>query len=127
LVVGVSAGNQSAWTFPLYVFLTVYGVLIYFVCALLSPSDLSYYEGYKEYFFSRRKMVLRGYGRDVADLCDDYIFHFVEPIQEFRVGLFILLSLFAIRLRNEPFQAAFAVLALLSEILFYFRQFFTLA
>ena len=72
-------------------------------------------------------MVLRGYGRDVADLCDDYIFHFVEPIQEFRVGLFILLSLFAIRLRNEPFQAAFAVLALLSEILFYFRQFFTVA
>ena len=31
----------SRWTFPLYVFLTVYGALVYFLCALLSPNDLS--------------------------------------------------------------------------------------
>jgi apolipoprotein N-acyltransferase len=43
------------WTFPLYVFVAVYGAVVYFLCALLSPNDLSHYEGYKEYFFSRRK------------------------------------------------------------------------
>ena len=62
-----------------------------------------------------------------ADLSDDYSFHSVGPLHQFRVGLFILLSLFAIRVRKERFHAAFAVLALLSEILFYLRRFFTLA
>jgi hypothetical protein len=43
------------WTFPLYVFVIVYGVLIYFLCALLSPENLTHFSGFKEYFFSRRK------------------------------------------------------------------------
>jgi hypothetical protein len=29
------------WTFPLYVFVAVYGAVVYFLCALLSPNDLS--------------------------------------------------------------------------------------
>src|SRR5215469_18811838 len=88
----------SRWTFPLYVFVAVYGAVVYFVCALLSPNDLGHYEGYKEYFFSRRKWFFGAMAvMFVADLCDDYIFHSVGPIHQFRVGLFILLSLFAIR------------------------------
>jgi hypothetical protein len=63
----------------------------------------------------------------VADLCDDYIFYSVSPINQFRVGLFILLSFLAIKLGSERFHAAFALFALLSEILFYLRQFFTFA
>jgi len=119
LVVGVSASNRSR-TFPLYVFVAVYGAVVYFLCALLSPNDLSHYEGYKEYFFSRRKWFFGAMAvMFVADLSDDYIFHLV--------GLFILLSLFAIKLRNGRFHAAFALFALLSEIFFYLRQFFTLA
>ena len=73
-------------------------------------------------------MVLRAMAvMFAADLSDDYIFHSVGPLHQFRVGLFILLSLFAIRAKNERFHEAFAVLALLSEILFYLRQFFSLA
>jgi hypothetical protein len=53
------------WTFPLYVFVAVYGAVVYFVCALLSPYDLGHYEGYKEYFLPP-EMVLRGNGRDVC-------------------------------------------------------------
>ena len=73
-------------------------------------------------------MVLRAMAvMFAADLSDDYIFHSVGPLHQFRVGLFILLSLLAIKLRNERFHAAFALFALLSEILFYLRQFFTFA
>jgi hypothetical protein len=39
----------------------------------------------------------------------------------------LLLSLLAIKVRNERFHAAFAVFALLSEIFYYLRLFFTLA
>ena len=106
----------------------MYGVIVYFLCALLSPDDLSHYEGYKEYFFSRRNWFFGTMAvMFVADLFDDYIFHSVRAIHQFRVGLFILLSLLAIKLRNERFHAAFALFALLSEILFYLRQFFTFA
>ena len=62
------------WTFPLYVFVTVYGVLVYFLCALLSPNDLSLYQGYKEYFFSRRKWLFGEMAvMFVADLDDTYM------------------------------------------------------
>ena len=128
LVVGVSAGNQSTVDLSSLLFLTVYGVLIYFVCALFSPSDLSYYEGYKEYFFSRRKMVLRGYGRDV---CSRSMRRLHFPLRRAYTGVpsrpFHSVESLCNKTKEEPFQAAFAVLALLSEILFYFRQFFTVA
>ena len=117
------------WTFPLYVFLTVYGVLVYFLCALLSPSDLSQYEGYKEYFFSRRKWFFGAMAvMFVADLYDTYLkglehFHALGLTYQLRTGLILLLSLLAIKVRNERFHSAFAVFALAFEIFFYLRQF----
>lgn len=43
------------WTFQLYAFVLCYAFLIYLICALLFPSDLSGYQGYKDYFLSRRR------------------------------------------------------------------------
>ena len=68
----------------------------------------------------------------VADLYDTYMkgpkhFHALGHMYQFQRGFYIVFSLFAIRLRNERFHAAFAVFALLSEIFFYLRQFFTFA
>src|SRR5215469_3733584 len=108
------------WTFPLYVFVTVYGVLIYFLCALLSPTDLSQYEGYKEYFFSRRKWFFGAMAvMFVADLYDTYMkglehFHALGLTYHLRTGFVLLLSLLAIKVSNERFHAAFAVIALLA-------------
>jgi len=112
----------SRWTFPLYVFVTTYGVLVYFLCALLSPSDLSLYEGYKEYFFSRRKWFFGAMAvMFVAELYDIYMkgpefFYSAGHLYQFRVGFFILFSLLAIKVRNERFHAAFAVLAVVFQI-----------
>ena len=111
----------------------MYGVIVYFLCALLSPSDLSQYEGYKEYFFSRRKWFFGAMAvMFVADLYDTYMkglehFHALGLTYQLRTGLILLLSLLAIKVRNERFHAAFAVFALLSEIFYYLRLFFTVA
>jgi hypothetical protein len=43
------------WTFPLYSFLVLYGILLYLLCALLFPNGLEQYERFKDYFYSRRK------------------------------------------------------------------------
>jgi hypothetical protein len=67
-----------------------------------------------------------------ADLYDSYMkgpkhFHALGHIYQFRIGFYIVFSLLAIKLRNERFHATFAVFALVSEIFFYLRQFFTVA
>jgi hypothetical protein len=46
-----------SWTFPLYLFITFYGVLIYLLCALLVPDDLVGYDGFRDYFYSRRRWL----------------------------------------------------------------------
>ena len=102
----------------------MYGVIVYFLCALLSPDDLSHYEGYKEYFFSRRKWFFGAMAvMFVADLYDTYMkglehFHALGLTYHLRTGFVLLLSLLAIKVRNERFHAAFAVFTLLSEIFY---------
>ena len=119
------------WTFPLYVFVIVYCVLLYFLCALLSPSNLSHYDGFKEYFFSRRKWFFGAMAVTmVADLYDDYMkgpkfFQGLGHINQFRIGFIMLFSLLAIKVRNERFHAAFAVLALVFEVAEDLREYFT--
>jgi hypothetical protein len=43
------------WTFAIYFFIILYAILFYFLCTLLFPSDLKDYEGYEDYFLSRRR------------------------------------------------------------------------
>ena len=106
--------------------------LVYFLCALLSPNDLNHYEGYKEYFFSRRKWFFGAVAvLFVAGLYDTYLkgletFHALGLTYRLRNGFVLLLSLLAIKVRNERFHAAFAVFILLSEIFFYLQHFFVL-
>ncbi len=45
----------ETWTFSLYAFVVFYAFYIYLICALLFPRDLDGYEGYQDYFLSRRK------------------------------------------------------------------------
>ena len=128
LVVGISANNRFTVDFSsLRISHFVWRASLFPMCSAFSQRS-QHYEGYKEYFFARRNWFFGTMAvLFVADLFDDYIFHSVPAIHQFRVGLFILLSLLAIKLRNERFYAAFALFALLSEILFYLRQFFTFA
>jgi hypothetical protein len=43
------------WTFALYIFVCVYASMYYFLSALLFPQDLDEYQGYQDYFLSRRR------------------------------------------------------------------------
>ena len=67
--------KTAEWTFTLYVFVLAYAVLIYLWCALLFPRDLAGYDGFKDYFYSRRGwffgLLVVGQVVDVADT-----FHF---------------------------------------------------
>jgi hypothetical protein len=41
-------------TFPIYFFVLIYGSAWFILCALLYPSDIVEYDGYEDYFLSRR-------------------------------------------------------------------------
>lgn len=44
----------EVWYFPNYLFVLIYAVLLYLCCALLFPADLDDYDGFQDYFLSRR-------------------------------------------------------------------------
>lgn len=102
------------WTFTLYLFVLGYAVLIYLWCALLFPRDLAGYDGFKDYFFSRRRwffgLLLGGQAIDVADTLLKGWTHFLSLGASYLIGIVSLsvLSLIAIKTRNERFHGAFA-------------------
>ena len=103
------------WTFTLYLFVIGYAVLIYLLCALLFPRDLEGYDGFKDYFYSRRPwffgLLLAGQAVDVADTLLKGLSHFRSLGPSYGVGIVILsvLLLIAMRTRSERYHAAFAI------------------
>jgi hypothetical protein len=120
----------TPWTFPLYMFVILYGILVYLLCALLYPNSLQDYEEFKDYFYSRRKWFFGVMAvMFIVDLFDTYMkgtthFKVLGLEYELRIAIYVFCSLVAIKVRSERFHAAFAVIALFYEISFYLRQFF---
>jgi hypothetical protein len=107
----------AAWTFPRYLFVLAYAVLIYLWCALLFPRDLAGYDGFKDYFYSRRGwffgLILVGQAVDVADTLLKGVAHFRSLGLSYVIAIAILsaLLLIAMRTRSERFHGAFAIFA----------------
>jgi len=105
------------WTFTLYLFVLAYAFLIYLWCALLFPRDLEGYDGFKGYFYSRRRwffgLLLAGQAVDVADTLLKGVAHFQSLGPSYIIGIVILsvLLLIAMRTRSERFHAAFGIFA----------------
>jgi hypothetical protein len=114
----------TKWTFSLYFFVLTYALLIYLWCALLFPRDLAGYDGYKDYFYSRRKWCFGvGLAAVVADIADTLLkgtAHFVA-LGPLYIGLQVLwtvLFLIALRTRNERFHACFVLVAIASLLIY---------
>jgi hypothetical protein len=109
--------STPQWTFTLYLFVLGYAVLIYLWCALLFPRDLAGYDGFKDYFYSRRRwlfgLLLAGQAVDVADTLLKGVDHFrsLGPSYPTVIVILSLLLLIAMRTRNERYHAAFAIFA----------------
>jgi len=119
------------WTFPLYAFLVLYGILVYLLCALLFPNGLEEYEGFRGYFYSRRNwffgVMAAMFITDLFDTSMKGGAHFKALGLEYdlRIAAYLVCCLIAILVKSEGFHAAFAVIATLYEIVFYLHQFFT--
>jgi hypothetical protein len=105
----------TEWTFALYLFVLAYAVLIYLWCALLFPRDLAGYEGFKDYYFSRRGwffgLLVVGQAVDLADTLLKGMVHFrsLGPSYPIAIAIVSLLMLIAMRTRSERYHGAFAI------------------
>jgi hypothetical protein len=112
------AFSAATWTFALYFFVLCYALLIYLWCALLFPRDLAGYDGYKDYFYSRRTWFFGvGLAASLADFADTLlkgVGHFLSLGTPYLLGQAALTTFFiiALRTRNDRFHAAFAIFAI---------------
>ena len=121
------------WTFPLYFFIAMYAVIQFLLCVMLFPEEMTDYSGFKEYFYSRRRWI---FGLMtilfVADIADTAIkgtgyLRALGPAYYTRSALYIVLSLAAIKIKDERFHAGFAILATLTEIGLILKSYMTLS
>ena len=123
------------WTFSLYAFVVFYAFYIYLICALLFPRDLEGYDGYRDYFLSRRKWffgLLIGWG--AVDLIDTAIKNTAETNYFASLGTEYLISQVALTLaavvglvsRRESVHATIAILFLTYQISWVLRLFSTI-
>ena len=71
LVVGVPVAQVRALTFETYIFLIAYTAMLFLLCCLVFPTEISEYQGYRDYFMSRRAwfygLLAATYLMDVVD------------------------------------------------------------
>ena len=112
------------WTFSLYFFVLGYALLIYLLCALAMPRDLAGYDGYKDYFYTRRKWFFGvGLASLIADIADTLLkgldhFASLGPLYVGLQVMWTILFVIALRTRNERFHACFALIAVTALLIY---------
>jgi len=112
------------WTFPKYLFIAFYAILLYLLCTLIFPDRVDGYQDVASYFYSRKKWIFSLMAiLCAADVADTLLkglpyLETLGPIYYLRTGSLFVLSLTAIAVNNRVFQAAFAIFALLCEVSF---------
>ncbi|HTN98409.1 MAG TPA: hypothetical protein VL101_15660 [Nordella sp.] len=115
--------------FSVYLFVISYCCIFFFLCVLLFPTTLDDYDGYEDYFLSRRRwffgFLALVYAVDLADTAlkgSVYFSHFgIEyPL---RNGAYILLCIIAAITANRRFHATFLIAGLLYQVAWIFRAF----
>ncbi len=124
-----SLSHQSHWNFSLYLYITLYALLLYLLCALVFPESLPEGSGYREYFYARRRWFFGLLAlMFVVDIGDTLIkgqayLQQLGPEYWFRNVAFVLASLVAVVTRNPRYHGGFAVAALLYELSWIWRRY----
>ena len=110
------------WRFEIYAFVLFYAFLFFLLASLLFPDDMEEYEGFEDYFISRRKWFFGLLALTfVTDFFDTWIkgqdhFSGLGPEYLVRLAAGILLSLVAAWTANRRFHLIFACAYLVYEV-----------
>ena len=126
-------GNIETWSFLLYSFVVLYAFVFYLACALLFPEDIRDYDGFRGYFYSRRRWFFGLLAFSLfLDIGDSWLKggeHFASLGTEYAVATLAKLALFvtAAVVRNERFHWLFAITFLAYQVFWAIRMFGTVA
>jgi hypothetical protein len=107
--------SVETWTFLLYLFVLLYAIVIYLLCAVVMPSDMEGYGDFKEFYYSRRAWIFGALVLfnlfDIADTALKGVEHFASLGLQYpiRMGAFIALNTVAAITRDARFHAVYAV------------------
>lgn len=124
-------GDIANWTFFLYAFVVLYAFVFYLACALLFPEDISDYDGFKDFFYSRRKWFFGLLSFSLfIDVVDSWLKgseHFASLGLEYMIATPVKLVLFvtAAMVRNEKYHAVLAIAFLAYQVMWAVRMFET--
>jgi len=117
------------WTFGIYLFVLVYAVSLFLLCAFLFPDSMQDYKGYEDFFYARRSwffgLLAATYLLDVVDTLIKGEEHFARFGVEYlvRTPLFVGLCLVAMRTDDRRFHAGFVAFTLIYQVSWIVRLF----
>jgi len=123
----------QGWRFEVYLLVLYYAVVNFLLCALLFPTDLAEYAGYRDYFLSRRRwffgLLAMGFVVDALDTRLKGAEYVAAMGLEFplRLGGYLVLCLVAAIVKDVRFHLAFAVANLLYQVSYIVRRYDVLA
>lgn len=121
--------HVARWNFNIYVYISLYALLLYLLCAFTFSSSADQYPGYRDYYYSRRHWFFGVLALVyLVDLGDTWIkgagyFHAFGTEYLVRNIAHVVFALVAIATRSPLYHGAFAVLALAYQVSWILRQF----
>lgn len=118
----IALSTTTVWTIGHYLYITGFAVILYFICALLFPSDMEDYDGYRDYFLSRRRwffgFLAAAYVIDIGDTLLKGTDYFLSLGLKYPLIMTVVIIGCAIAAvsRNERYQGGFALVALGTQI-----------
>ncbi len=122
--------NQiTDWTFGRYLFIFAYASCYFLICAILFPGELEGYDGYADYFLSRRKwlfgLIALTFVLDVGDtlLKSAAWLHALGPVYGLRAILSIIGCGLGAAIASRRFQAWLVLAAVIGQLGFFFTYY----
>ena len=123
----------TQWTFGAFIFLIAYCTALFMLCVLLFPDDIKEYDGYEDFFMSRRAWFFGFFGATVVfDIFDsslkgwDYLGTF-DLEYAIQVPVSLALCGIAIYSKSRRFQLIFAIVQILYQLSWVIRLFRTVS
>jgi len=117
-----SLGKLEVWYFQNYLFVLFYAVVLYLCCAMLFPDKMDDYDGYEDYFVSRRRwffgLIALTWVIDFYDTWMKGAEHFASAGTEYLAATII--SIFAAVAggvtSNRAYHAVYAIAAMAYQV-----------
>jgi len=119
----------KGWNFGVYVVVLYYAVVNFLMCALLFPTDLAEYKGYRDYFLSRRRwffgLLAMGFLVDAVDTALKGPGYVASLGREYPVRIVVYLALCAVAavVKDARFHLAFAAANVVYQVSYIVRRY----